>query len=160
LTKRACHRDAANLAEAIACLQIVSPISPGKIRAVNGKGRNIIRILRCRECWGSQRWLHKAATLERSAQSSSEFLVAQASRNGGERGEVLALGHRRNQQEKDEIQHTEEDSRMIAPATIEATRELMAAKGGAADDIGRLAQGEFYFSTVGLSRPIKVRRCA
>jgi hypothetical protein len=28
--------------------------------------------------------------------------------------------------------------RMIAPATIEASRELMAAKGGAADDIGRL----------------------
>jgi hypothetical protein len=47
--------------------------------------------------------------------------------------------------------------RMIAPATIEATREWMAAKGGAADDIGRLTQGEFYFSTVGLSRPIKVR---
>ena len=32
-----------------------------------------------------------------------------------------------------------------------------AAKGGAADDIGRLTKGEFYFSTEGLSRPIKVR---
>jgi DNA helicase HerA-like ATPase len=47
--------------------------------------------------------------------------------------------------------------RMSAPATIDATRELMAAKGGAADDIGRLTRGEFYFSTEGFSRPIKVR---
>src|SRR6202023_4019879 len=47
--------------------------------------------------------------------------------------------------------------RMSAPATIDATQELMAAKGGAADDIGRLTKGEFYFSTGGLRRPIKVR---
>ena len=47
--------------------------------------------------------------------------------------------------------------RMSAPATIDATKELMAAKGGAADDIGRLTRGEFYFSTEGLGRPIKVR---
>ena len=47
--------------------------------------------------------------------------------------------------------------RMSAPATIDATQELMAAKGGAADDIGRLTKGEFYFSTEGFSRPIKVR---
>jgi hypothetical protein len=47
--------------------------------------------------------------------------------------------------------------RMSSPATIEATRELMAAKGGAADDIGRLGRGEFYFSTEGLRRPVKVR---
>ncbi|NVO14871.1 MAG: ATP-binding protein [Rhodoplanes sp.] len=47
--------------------------------------------------------------------------------------------------------------RMSSPATIEATRELMAAKGGAADDIGRLARGEFYFSTEGMRRPVKVR---
>ena len=33
----------------------------------------------------------------------------------------------------------------------------MAAKGGAADDIGRLTKGEFYFSTDGLGRPVKVR---
>jgi hypothetical protein len=46
--------------------------------------------------------------------------------------------------------------RMSSPATIEATRELMAAKGGAADDIGRLTKGEFYFSTEGFSRPIKI----
>jgi hypothetical protein len=33
----------------------------------------------------------------------------------------------------------------------------MAAKGGTADDIGRLKSGEFYFSTEGLTRPIKVK---
>jgi len=33
----------------------------------------------------------------------------------------------------------------------------MAAKGGAADDIGKLSEGEFYFSTEGSLRPFKVR---
>jgi hypothetical protein len=47
--------------------------------------------------------------------------------------------------------------RMNAPATIEAVRELMAAKGGAVDDIGKLSKGEFYFSTEGSPRPFKVR---
>jgi Helicase HerA, central domain len=47
--------------------------------------------------------------------------------------------------------------RMSAPATIEAIRELMAAKGGTADDIGRLSRGEFYFSTEATPRPIKIR---
>src|SRR6266536_429209 len=47
--------------------------------------------------------------------------------------------------------------RMSSPVTIEAIRELMTAKGGAADDIGRLTKGEFYFSTDGLSRPVKIR---
>jgi hypothetical protein len=46
--------------------------------------------------------------------------------------------------------------RMSSPATIDATRELMAAKGGGGDDIARLSRGEFYFSTEGSSRPIKV----
>jgi hypothetical protein len=46
---------------------------------------------------------------------------------------------------------------MNAPATIEATRELMASKGGAADDIGRLNAGQFYFSTEGINKPIKLR---
>ena len=46
--------------------------------------------------------------------------------------------------------------RMSSPATIDATRELMGAKGGGGDDIARLSRGEFYFSTEGLSRPIKV----
>lgn len=46
--------------------------------------------------------------------------------------------------------------KMNAPATIDATRELMSAKGGAADDIGKLGAGQFYFYTEGLSRPVKV----
>jgi len=47
--------------------------------------------------------------------------------------------------------------RLSAPATIDAARELMAAKGGAADDIGRLTAGQFYFSTDGIGRPVKLR---
>jgi hypothetical protein len=47
--------------------------------------------------------------------------------------------------------------RMSSPATIQATQELMAAKGAAADDIARLTKGEFYFSTDGFNRPVKVR---
>lgn len=47
--------------------------------------------------------------------------------------------------------------RMSAPATLQAIRELMAARGEAANDIGKLRAGEFYFSTEGLTRPIKVR---
>jgi DNA helicase HerA-like ATPase len=47
--------------------------------------------------------------------------------------------------------------RMSSPATIQATQELMAAKGGAAEDIARLTRGEFYFSTDGFNRPLKVR---
>jgi len=46
---------------------------------------------------------------------------------------------------------------MNAPATIDAIHELMAAKGGAANDIGKLSRGEFYFSTDGSLRPFKVR---
>ena len=42
--------------------------------------------------------------------------------------------------------------RMASPATIQATQELMASKGGAADDLGRLTRGEFYFSTDGFNR--------
>jgi DNA helicase HerA-like ATPase len=47
--------------------------------------------------------------------------------------------------------------RMNAPATIDAIHDLMAAKGGASDDIGKLPKGEFYFSTEGSPRPFKVR---
>ena len=47
--------------------------------------------------------------------------------------------------------------RMSSPATIQATHELMAAKGGAAEDIARLSRGEFYFTTEGLDRPVKLR---
>lgn len=47
--------------------------------------------------------------------------------------------------------------RMGSPATISAVHEIMSARGGAVDDIGRLTRGEFYFSTDGSPRPVKVR---
>jgi Helicase HerA, central domain len=46
--------------------------------------------------------------------------------------------------------------RMSSPATIDATRDLMLAKGGGGDDIARLNRGEFYFSTEGMMQPIKI----
>jgi hypothetical protein len=47
--------------------------------------------------------------------------------------------------------------KMNAPATIDATRELLRAKGGDGGDIAKLPAGEFYFATEGLSQPVKVR---
>jgi hypothetical protein len=47
--------------------------------------------------------------------------------------------------------------RASAPATIQAVQEMMAARGGAADDLGRLNPGEFYMSTEGATRPLKIR---
>ena len=47
--------------------------------------------------------------------------------------------------------------RMNAPATIDAIHDLMTAKGGGGDDIGKLSKGEFYYSTEGSLRPLKVR---
>jgi DNA helicase HerA-like ATPase len=47
--------------------------------------------------------------------------------------------------------------RVASPAAIHAVEELMATKGGAADDIGRLKSGEFYFSTEGFVRPVKIK---
>ncbi len=47
--------------------------------------------------------------------------------------------------------------RMAAPATIQAIQELMAAKGGGGSDIGRMNAGEFYFSTEGMSKPVKTK---
>lgn len=47
--------------------------------------------------------------------------------------------------------------KMNAPATIDAVRELMAAKGGGGSDIGSLKAGEFYFTTEGMSAAEKVK---
>lgn len=47
--------------------------------------------------------------------------------------------------------------RMGSQVTIDTIKELMAAKGGTADDIGRLTKGEFYFSTDGSLKPFKMR---
>ncbi len=46
--------------------------------------------------------------------------------------------------------------RQSSPATISGAAEMMAAKGGAASDIGKLSRGEFYFATEGMGRPRKV----
>jgi len=47
--------------------------------------------------------------------------------------------------------------KMNAPATIEATQDLVAAKGGHADDIAKLSTGVFYFATEGTPKPVKLR---
>ena len=47
--------------------------------------------------------------------------------------------------------------KMNAPATIEAVRELMAAKGGGGGDIANLKAGEFYFTTEGMPRAEKIK---
>jgi hypothetical protein len=47
--------------------------------------------------------------------------------------------------------------RMSSPTAIEAVKEMVAAKGGSADDIARLSRGEFYFSTEGSPRPVKIQ---
>lgn len=48
--------------------------------------------------------------------------------------------------------------RQNSPAAIQAAAELIAAKGGGSgNDIGRLATGQFYFSTEGFARPVKVK---
>ncbi len=46
--------------------------------------------------------------------------------------------------------------RQSSPATIAGAAEMMAAKGGAAPDIGKLVRGEFYFATEGMGRPRRV----
>jgi len=47
--------------------------------------------------------------------------------------------------------------KMNSPATIDAVRDLIAAKGGGGDDVAGLSAGVFYFSTEGTARPIKLR---
>ena len=44
-----------------------------------------------------------------------------------------------------------------APTTIGAAQEMIKASGGAADDIGKLKAGEFYFATEGSGTPAKLR---
>jgi hypothetical protein len=47
--------------------------------------------------------------------------------------------------------------RQSAPATISAAQEIMGAKGGGGEDIGRLKAGEFYYASEDTPRPIKVK---
>ena len=46
---------------------------------------------------------------------------------------------------------------MSSPALIDATEEMMAAKGKAAKDLGALTAGTFYFSTEGTPAPVKLK---
>lgn len=45
--------------------------------------------------------------------------------------------------------------RANAPQALEAIRDMMAGRGGAADDLGRLPRGTFYFSIEGMPRPVR-----
>jgi hypothetical protein len=47
--------------------------------------------------------------------------------------------------------------RMSSPALIDATEEMMAARGRAAKDLGALSAGIFYFSTEGMLQPVKIK---
>lgn len=47
--------------------------------------------------------------------------------------------------------------RMSSPALIDATEEMMAARGRAAKDLGALSAGLFYFSTEGTPQPVKIK---
>lgn len=44
-----------------------------------------------------------------------------------------------------------------SPATIEAAKDLIAASGGKAEDLGKLKTGEFYFKTGDGGKPVKLR---
>ena len=47
--------------------------------------------------------------------------------------------------------------RMSSPALIDATEDMMAARGKAAKDLGALTAGTFYFSTEGTPQPVMLR---
>lgn len=46
---------------------------------------------------------------------------------------------------------------MSSPALIDATPEMMAARGRAARDLGTLTAGTFYYATEGMREPAKIR---
>ena len=47
--------------------------------------------------------------------------------------------------------------RMSSTAFMDATEDMMAARGKAAKDLGALGAGIFYFSTEGLPQPVKLK---
>jgi DNA helicase HerA-like ATPase len=47
--------------------------------------------------------------------------------------------------------------RMSSPELIDSTKEMMAARGKAAQDLGALTTGTFYFSTERMPQPAKVK---
>ena len=46
--------------------------------------------------------------------------------------------------------------KMSAPATLTAIQDMAAARGGNVGDFGTLTRGQFYFSTEGVTKPIKI----
>jgi hypothetical protein len=47
--------------------------------------------------------------------------------------------------------------RMSSPELIDSTKEMMAARGKPAQDLGALTTGIFYYSTLGMSKPVKLK---
>ena len=47
--------------------------------------------------------------------------------------------------------------RMSSPELIDSTKEMMAARGKPAQDLGALTTGIFYYSTLGMSQPAKLK---
>jgi Helicase HerA, central domain len=47
--------------------------------------------------------------------------------------------------------------RMSSPELIDSTKEMMAARGKPAQDLGALTTGIFYYSTLGMSQPVKLK---
>jgi len=47
--------------------------------------------------------------------------------------------------------------RMSSPELIDSTKEMMAARGKPAQDLGALTTGVFYYSTLGMSQPAKLK---
>ena len=47
--------------------------------------------------------------------------------------------------------------RMSSPELIDSTKEMMAARGKPAPDLGALTTGIFYYSTLGMSQPAKLK---
>jgi hypothetical protein len=47
--------------------------------------------------------------------------------------------------------------RMSSPELIDSTKEMMSARGKQAQDLGALTTGIFYYSTLGMSQPVKLK---
>lgn len=47
--------------------------------------------------------------------------------------------------------------RMSSPELIDSTKDMMAARGKPAQDLGALTAGIFYYSTLGMAQPVKLR---
>jgi hypothetical protein len=90
-----------------------------------------------------------------ASSASASALAAQARKYG--LGMIFATQHPKGIENR-VVQNcmTHVYGRMNAPNTIEAIKEMMTAKGGAADDIGKLSTGEFYFTTAKYERPVLI----